>query len=441
MLAEKKKLLKTNKFLSFFSSGSAALFGILTFALLARFLSKEDFGFWGFFIAVFTLFDMLRAGLLSNAIIKNLAEANTDEQKAEITGSGWRLNLMVTVLGGGLITLILLGIAYFTEDADGSYLLMSKWFGILALVSMPHSMGVWVFNANLKFIGIIVIRSILQGSFLLVAAIGYWLGWSLNMVLFGYFISNVLTGTFCLLAGWTHIKTLSNATKRMQRVLFNFGKFSMGTLVGSNLLKSTDTFVIQAMLGPKALAIYQVPEKLLGLIEIPLRALISIAFPQLAKTYSENDMKEFQNGFEVGSGFSSLFILPISVLTFVFAEPLVVLLGGKEYADSAHILQIFAIYTAITPLDRFTGITLDVLNRPDLNFYKVLVMLGINLFGNIAVLYFSDDVAWVAFVSIITFSLGMVVGLLYLKKYIQIRPGFILKKGFVEIQRLIKRIL
>ena len=69
-----------------------------------------------------------------------------------------------------------------------------------------------------------------------------------------------------------------------------FGKYAMGTLVGSSLLKSADTFIIgmSAVLGPTAIAIYAIPLKLTDLLGIPLRGFTMTAYPKMAKLFLEN---------------------------------------------------------------------------------------------------------------------------------------------------------
>lgn len=439
MTAGPKKLIKTNKFLSLLSNGLAALFGIITYALLARSLTKQEFGIWVFFIAVFTFFDMLRAGLLSNAIIKKVAEAKTSERYKEIIGSGWKLNIYITVAAAFALTIILYAIAHFGDSPDYDYLF--RWFGLLALLSMPHSMANWILNAQLRFDRILIVRLILQGGFMAGVILGYIYEWTLVEIIITYVFTNGISLLAVVFLGWSKHEYIGHSSKGTVREIFNFGKFSMGTLIGSNLLKSSDTFIIMSLLGPKSLAIYNVPEKLLGLIEIPLRALVSISFPQLAQKYAEDDKVEFVDHFETGSGFSTLLLLPVSILTLIFAEPLVLLLAGEEYLGSANILRVFAVYTALTPLDRYSGIALDVVNRPDLNLYKVLMMLTANIVGDIIVLQFTDDVVWVAFVSIITFATGIVAGLVLLKNYIPFRPALVFRKGVEEIKRLLKRVL
>ena len=166
---------------------------------------------------------------------------------------------------------------------------------------------------------------------------------------------------------------------------------------------------------------------------------MGIAFPQLAKKYAVGLYDEFQDEFERDAGFSTLLLLPISILAFVFAEQLVFWLSGDGYMEAANVVRIFAVYTALTPLDRFSGIALDVINRPDLNFWKVVIMLSANVVGDIAVLYFTQDIFWVAFVSIFTFATGIGIGFIFLKGKLPFRFSIILKKGFNEGLRLVKK--
>lgn len=437
MIARLKQLLKTNKSLSLISSGTAAVLGLLTFGLLARAFSKPELGYWTLFMTVYTLFDMLRSGMISNAMIKKINEYDTEEEVKVVIGSGWKLSIIISVIGSVLLSLIFLGIYAYTDDEN--YKLFAMGFVPIALVSIPHSMATWILNAYVKFAKIVWIRFFLQGGFLIGVLIYSFKGGGLAFVIMAYFLSNLIPGLLAIFKGWNKLKYWDSGTKEMDRALFNFGKYSMGSLIGSNFLRSSDTFLIGGILGPGALAVYNVAEKLVGLFDIPLRAFVSIAFPQLAKKYSVGLKDEFQDEFETDAGFSTILLLPISFLAFVFAEPMVILLGGAEYAESANILRVFAIYTALTPLDRFSGIALDVINKPHLNFRKVLVMLTANIVGDIIVLSLTDDIIWVAVVSIVTFATGIIMGFVYLNGTVPFRPVVILKKGFSESLRLVKK--
>lgn len=58
---------------------------------MARILTEEELGIWAFFLTVFTLYDMSRTGLLSNAMIKMWGDASDEQEQKELLGSAWQL--------------------------------------------------------------------------------------------------------------------------------------------------------------------------------------------------------------------------------------------------------------------------------------------------------------------------------------------------------------
>ena len=98
----------------------------------------------------------------------------------------------------------------------------------------------------------------------------------------------------------------------------------MGTLLGSNLLRSSDTFLLMFFLGPDPVGLYNVPERLLGLLDIPIRSLVSTAYPKLVRVKRDLDKQGFLHEYEVQTGLLTLMVLPIAALTFIFAPYLVV---------------------------------------------------------------------------------------------------------------------
>jgi O-antigen/teichoic acid export membrane protein len=212
----------------------------------------------------------------------------------------------------------------------------------------------------------------------------------------------------------------------------NFGKYSMSTMIGSNLLRSSDTFMIGAFLSPTAVAMYSVPAKLFEIVEIPLRSFVATALPNLSRLINNKDSEGLKHLFEKYAGMVTVMLIPFVVGSFIFAEYLVILLGGKQYADASNILRIFAVFALLMPLDRYTGVTLDVLNLPVKNFLKVLLMLMVKIAGNFIVIFTIGEVWAVAISSIFTFASGVILGVLFLKKSLDFSMKRLLRRGYAE---------
>lgn len=440
MLAKLISLFRSQKVLSMLSSVSGAALGLITFGLLARTLSKTDFGIFSIFLAFQTVFEMLRNGLVGKPLIKFVAESEDEELSNNIIGSSWRFGLLSSLLVGILFSLVFFSIYLFNGDQD--FLLYTYYFLPVALVSLPSNMATWVLNARLRFDKMIWIRTSMQVVYIAGVLYAYLSNYAdLNFIFITYLIASLVPSIISMLAGWDGLRSITKATRVKSRELYLYGRYTMGTLIGGTLLRSSDDFLIRFFLGPEAVAIYQIPQRLVNLIDIPLRALVSFSFPSLARANKSGNKENFKKEFEISIGFAFVVLFPAALGTFIFADSLVVLLGGAEYADSAILLRIFSFFMAFTALDRYSGVGLDVLNRPQVNMSKVIFMLLINIVGDLLALYFFEDIRWVAFVSILTFAGGTLFGFRYLKDVIPFDFFKWVKLGVQECLRLVKKLV
>lgn len=298
-------------------------------------------------------------------------------------------------------------------------LLFVKWYWLAGFVTLPFNYAAWLMQARQAFDKVLYIRLMNQLSFMLCILIGLVASYnSIHYLLISFILSSLLPSFFSIWSGWSWIKSIHFADRAKVAELFNFGKFSMGTLMGSNLLRSSDTLIIGFMMTAKDVAAYSIPLKLVEILEIPLRSFLATAMPAMSQHKDPSQKKELKNLFNKYAGIISISLLPIVLGCIIFADSLVLILGGSQYAESANILRILAVYTAFLPLDRFSGVTLDIIGKPAMNFIKVLLMLLVNVTGDIMAIHFAGHIWAVAVVSILTFLTGLVFGNYILKKYL-----------------------
>ncbi|MEM8600534.1 MAG: oligosaccharide flippase family protein, partial [Bacteroidota bacterium] len=75
---------------------SGAGFAFVSFVLLARTLTPEDFGAWVLFLTASTFLDMVRHGLVQAALVQRSAGATATQERA-LMGGAWMLGLVTTV--------------------------------------------------------------------------------------------------------------------------------------------------------------------------------------------------------------------------------------------------------------------------------------------------------------------------------------------------------
>ncbi len=427
------QIIKSKSFSSLIGNGLGAILGVITFAILARVLPKDVFGSYLIFLAIYGVFETLRIGMVMNALVRNLAQCNSVEEENIVIGSTLFITFFLTFIFLALTTVLYFFFSYLGILIP--YLYFFKWLMLIALISAPNNFATWYLNAKLKIVEMSAIRIITQLVFLFITWFYLQQTESVPAVILCLAVSHLLASLLAVIMGWSGIKYLFSYSKEKMLEVFHFGKFSMGTLIGANLLRSSDSFIIgSSFLGGAGVALFNVPARLIEVIEVPLRSFAVTALPQFSKLFVAKSHEELRFEFEKKSGLVFFLLLPISILCFVFADWLVFLIGGKGYEESAILLRLFATYMAILPLDKFSGVLLDTINKPNINFYKVLIQLAVNVIGDIIGLYFFGNLQSVAIVSTATFVVGVLFGYMQLNKYLGVKFSNVMRLGWFEFK-------
>lgn len=467
------KILKNHNFLSLANNGLVAVLAFFSFMVLVRSLPTDDFGKWVLFITTANFLDMLRFGITRTAIVRFLSGADKNESK-KLIGSNYVINLASSAI---LIVLTLLVSLLFKDTVSNSgFSLFFQWFPILALVNLPFNNALSVLQARLRFDLILVVRMINVGIFMIFLVLNYFfLKLGLLEITIVYIVTALLTSLLSMLFNWDGIRHIFNASKTTNKTILNFGKYTTGTLIGSNLLKSADTFIIglSPFLGTTAVALYSIPLKLTEIIEIPVRSYAMTAFPGMSKASIEGKKDEVKRLYYQNAGGLLYMLIPVMIFCFIFAEEIVTILGGPDYVVTAPIFRIFTFYGLLLPIDRLTGVALDSVNMPKQNFIKVVYMTIANIVGDALMvfgLYFlisniggdntlpavfqnvtENDGAMmsdlnililelVAFVTLLFSLIGIRVGFNYLNKELNLKFKYIFTEGILFFSVFLKKI-
>jgi len=450
-----RKIIRDKNFLSLMGNVITAGLGFFTFFVLVRSLEQDPFGEWVLFITAATLVDLLRFGITRVALTRFLSGADPEERKNYI-GSSWLIGLLsIAIMAVLLYSLLLL----FPQTIKSSgFNLFFIWYVPLALSNLPWGNATSILQADEEFDKILLIRFVNTGSFLLFLILNFYL-WRVNVewIVIWNIITNVLTSLLCTAFNWDGSKYIFHAKRTTTRTTLNFGKYSMGTSIGSSLLKSADSFIIglSPFLGTTGVALYSIPIKFTEAVEIIIRSFGATAFPKLSKFSIEDNVHEFRRIFYQYSGFLTYLLIPIAIVSAFFARDFVILLGGKQYIEDADglaiIMQMFVIFSLFLPVDRFTGIGLDSINKPDKNFYKTLIMTSTNIVGDLIAVFLLhwlfpslSVITILIFISIgsIGFEIiGVVFGFYYLNKEIPLRFLSIFTEGLVVYKDLYEKAL
>lgn len=428
------KIVKENNFLSLAGNLSFSVFGLLSFIILTRSLNKSDFGDFVLFTALSSTVDLFRFGLTRTAITRFISGSDENE-KRQFLGSSFLIGLILA--GASVVILTPAYLLFFGDISSNGYAYFFKWYPLMALASLPWNNAIAFLQAEQKFQRILWLTAVNMGSFLAFLILNFFffqLG--IKAIIMVQIATNILASAVSIYEKWDGLTDIFSSTRETVLKLFHFGKYSMGTSLGSSLLKSADTFIIglSPVLGSTGIALYAIPMKFTEFFEIPIRSFVATAFPKMSRASMLNDTAGFKKIFYTYSGAITILLVPFIVIAFVFAADFIWILGGSEYKDSAdligNVFRIFCIYGILLPLDRLSGVALDSLNKPKSNLYKVLIMLTANVIGDLIAVFVFKSLFFVALATVIFTLIGMYFGYFFLNKEIKLEFTEIFRNGW-----------
>lgn len=371
---------KNIHFQSLLGNGVMAVFGLVINAILYRTLTTTDVGIYMFFLVVFGLVDTARSGFLTFAFVKFYSGEESEKAK-QIAGSTWSIAIISTTILAALSIPAKYAFAYFHSDDVVTFL---EYFPWLFIVGLPFFMATLITQGDKRFDKLLWLR--IANQLLFFGAI-VWLTFAkkanISTVLMAYTLANAGGSLFAFICGWTGIGLINNTTKYYLKKLFDFGKFSFGTSLSATLFRVTDVFFLE-ILGKEALAVYFLGGRLLQIIEIPLSSFVSSAMPQMSGYFNHDEHAKMMAMMKKMTGLVSIALMIVAIGSIIFAEPIIYVIGGPAYVHTAapNLFRLFMSIAAFAPIDRFFAVTMDVIHKPKVNFYKILVMLVANLLGD-----------------------------------------------------------
>ncbi|WP_316820139.1 lipopolysaccharide biosynthesis protein [Pedobacter gandavensis] len=426
-------------FQSLLGNGVMAVFGVVTIAILYRALPVKEIGLYVFFMMIWGLVDTIRSGFLTIAFVK-FYSGTTPERGQEVIGSAWCFALIIT---GSCI--LLNGITYFLSPfiTNEGMLLFLKYFSLISLATLPLFMANLVVQGEKRFDRLLWLRLINQilfmGTVILLIVLEKA---SLTAIVLTYIGSNFIASLCVLFLGWTKVGAIRKMTKSCFMEIFHFGKYSVGSGLSANLFRVTDAFFINFFLGPSALAVYNLGGRLMQIIEIPLMSFAASGMPSLSTHYNNNQKEEMMYVMKKMIGMLSICIFGIAVVSIIFAEPIIGLIGGAKYMDTEapNLFRIFMTMAILFPADRYFSLGLDVIHLPKINFYKLLIMLAVNLTADFVGIYLFKSVYAVAAADVFPVIVAVVIAYFPLNKFHKFSFWGMYVIGYKELVLFVKKI-
>jgi O-antigen/teichoic acid export membrane protein len=439
------KKLNNKHFFSLAGNITISVLSLVTTAILFRFLpSQADVGTWFLFQTVLGLIDTARSGFLNTAVIRFYAGASP-QRVEEVTGSTWYLATIISVTVLIINALLLFTIPFVT---DASLLFMLQWLGLAFILNLPVIIANCTLQGAERFDWLLYMRAVNQVSFLVfIVALAFFKQLTLNTLPLAYLLTLLLTSLYVLLKGWTNLASWKKRTHSCIREIYNFGRFTVGTILSSILLRASDTFLIKIFFPPgvaeRLIGIYRIGLQSLEIVEIPLRSFISTGMTTLSVAENQGNKNYFVYAVKKYTGILVMLIIPAAIAAWLLADVAVYVLAGSKYlnTEAANVIRIFMTFAILFPFDRFFAVSLDVLHQPRINYYKVIVMLIVNVLADTIGFYITKNIYGIALATLFPTTVGTWVGYHYLRKHFHFTFKEILIVGYTEAKQMVLKTL
>lgn len=311
---------------------------LVAMAILTRLLTPEDFGVVALVTTFMLFLDAVRDLGLAQAVI--VGDPRDSPERAQ-TAFSWSV-----LIGIGLtlatIALSPFAAGFFGED-DLRYLLplMGSTFFIRSLGSTHYALARKAINYRVRTfseLSDVIVRGIV-GIVLALLDMG-------AMALVAGYVAGALASTIVL---WLQVRFRPRL--RLSRLhlgnMLAFGGMLTLVDIGAVLAYNLDYIFIGKLLGASALGFYSVAFRLPELVVINLA---TVAGDVLFPAYAIVDRERLRSAYLVALRYTAMLTLPIVAVLIVLAQPLIFVLFGDQWGESAMVMQLLAIGALLSTL-------------------------------------------------------------------------------------------
>jgi lipopolysaccharide exporter len=421
---------------------SLFIFGVFSYMILVRGFSTATNGVWALFITLFSLFEVVKQGLLRNVTIKFLAQKEFQERNEAVQSSSIFINTIFSLIIISIIFSLNEHIGIWLKAPALKTLLIACSANIVLLI--PFSHFEIILQSQFRFDTLFRSAFIRQGIFFAGLTILFFFLPAhftlINVLMLQIF--GLLTALIYLYSQSAPLllkKFIYDADLSMK--FFHFGKFTFGTNLFAGLSRSFDHFITAATLGvvegKNFVAYYNTVARINNMVDVPSLAAADVLYPKNVETLENEGMEKVKYYFEQVTGTILAFIVPLALFIFIFPKLIIYIIAGPHYYPAVILLQLTILFSMVRPLSYQFGSTLDAIGKPEINFtvnvllmitHMVLTIIFLKIYGGIGA----------AYATMLYYSLSLITMLLVLKRYINIEAKNIIGYSFKRYADVLK---
>jgi PST family polysaccharide transporter len=366
--ASDKKVVLKNFFSLSILQGLNLILPLFTYPYLARVIGVDNLGLILFASAVITYFQVLTDYSFNMTATKEIAvNTGNNEKINEIFNSVFSTKIFLLLLSLAILCILLFVIPHF-ENHRLIYLLT---FGnIIGLSLFP----VWFFQGvqQMKYITYINFFSKLTFT----SAIFVFVKGPEDMLLVPLFTALGFI-TAGLLSLWYLLRDFKVIIKKQPfekiKEQIRIGRYIFLSEFKITLFTNTNVVILGFIAGNAAVGYFSLAEKLVRAIGNFCTPFTLALFPYMAKEMDINRKTAYNSALKI-AGIGTLLFLAVLIPVFIFADEIIILIYGKEMANSIQIFRILLFIPIASFLDNMFGKQILLNIGKDKFYYRVILV-------------------------------------------------------------------
>lgn len=342
-------------FWNFLTYGLSKLGVLLTTSILARLLSKDDFGLVAIAVVAINYLSVIKDLGLGVALIQRRDDVE------EAANTVFTINI---ILGFFLSAIVIPFAPLFADYFDNPAIVpVLRWLGAsFAINALGAVHNIWLMREldyRRKFIpdmGNTVVKAVVSIGM----AFGGFGVWAL---VFGQILGSLASVILVwVILPWRPRLTLN---KKMTGSLMKFGASIIGGDIIGVVIDNLDYIIVGRIFGLAQLSIYTLAYRLPEMLVVGnLWVMGGVTFPAFSSLQDKS--AEMRQGFLTSVRLIQLIVVPICFGLVVAADPIVRVLFGDQWLDVIPLLRVLGVYAWVYSLGYHIGDVYKAIGRPDI---------------------------------------------------------------------------
>ncbi len=411
------------------------LFGLGLAFVLWRQLTKAEMGSWAMFLLIAAFVEMARSGMIQNALMRFIAQHKQDSEAiGHIQTSALVISFLFSIVSSLLLLLSMQLLANQLNAPKLVEIIPIYFLTNFAMIGLYHAN--YVQQASFEFRGIFWSTFFYRGvpfAYAVFCSLRQ-IPISLRALALSMALGAIIGALASMVYAWSHFHHAKRISFTWIKQLMAYGRFVLGTNLSTMLYKNMDKVAVSGLLGAESLAVYDAASKITQMVEMPSFSMAAVLFPQSARAIEEKGAQGVKHLYERSVGAILAFILPFILLCLLFAEPIVRVLAGEQYQDSAGVLRLTAFFGLFLPFAVQFGTILDSTGEPGTNFWYTFFTAMLSL-GLSYLFVWQFGLYGAAFATLVSYSISFFLMQRLLSKKYSINPIHAFKHvpGFYSI--------